>query len=270
MSLAARMLLLPSWLLLTILVVVAVGLSLAGLRLVTRRIPHHVMKSHNDVAGFIFATIGVMYGVILGFAIYMVWADFNGTKNTVALECAEILGMHQDLALYPDGQAAQGIQAQLIDYTRLVIHDEFPAMARMRNSLPTRGALNRVWISLRELQPGDGHAQIVYQEILEDMNRLEKFRLERLEAAQNELPDVMWLTMIVGAMITISFTFFFGSENTWAQVIMTALLAAMLSTMIFVVMELDHPFLGDASVKPDHYERVLEFMVATDMPGPSQ
>ena len=190
--------------------------------------------------------------------------------TTRQLECAEILGMHQDLALYPDGQAAQGIQAQLIDYTRLVIHDEFPAMARMRNSVPTRGALNRVWISLRELQPGDGHAQIVYQEILEDMNRLEKFRLERLEAAQNELPDVMWLTMIVGAMITISFTFFFGSENTWAQVIMTALLAAMLSTMIFVVMELDHPFLGDASVKPDHSERVLEFMVATDMPGPSQ
>ena len=39
MSLTARMLLLPSWLLLTILVLLAVALSLVGLRLVKRRIP---------------------------------------------------------------------------------------------------------------------------------------------------------------------------------------------------------------------------------------
>jgi hypothetical protein len=255
------MLLLPSWLLLTILILSAVGLSLAGLRLVNRRIPHHVMKSHNDVAGFIFATIGVMYGVILGFATYMVWADFNATKKTVALECGEILGMYHDLALYPDDQPAATVQKQLVDLTRLVIQDEFPAMARMQSSYASREAMDKIWSNLREFNPTDGHAQIVFQEILEDMNRLEKLRVERLEAAQDELPGVMWLTMIVGALITISFTFFFGSENAWAQSIMTALLAAMLATLIFVVMELDHPFTGEASVKCDHYVRVLELMM---------
>ena len=121
--------------------------------------------------------------------------------------------------------------------------------------------MDKIWSNLREFNPTDGHAQIVFQEILEDMNRLEKLRVERLEAAQDELPGVMWLTMIVGALITISFTFFFGSENAWAQSIMTALLAAMLATLIFVVMELDHPFTGEASVKSDHYVRVLELMM---------
>ena len=270
MSLTARILLLPSWLLLTILVLLAVGLSLVGLRLVKRRIPHYVMKSHNDVAGFIFATIGVMYGVILGFAIYMVWADFNNTKRTVAMECGEILGLYHDLALHPDAQEAQDIQQQLIELTRLVIQDEFPAMARMEQSHVSREAMDRIWFSLRKLRSENDHALVIFQEILEDMNRLEKLRLERLEAAQNELPGVMWLTMILGALITISFTFFFGSENAWAQVIMTALLAAMLATMIFVVIELDHPFIGGASVKTDHYERVLQLMVASGGPGISR
>jgi len=135
-------------------------------------------------------------------------------------------------------------------------------MARMQRSVATRDALNGIWSSLRELTSERDHAQIVYQEILEDMNRVEKYRLERLEAAQNEFPNVMWLTTIMGALITISFTFFFGSENTWAQVIMTALLAAMLATMIFVIIELDHPFMGEASVKADHYMRILDLMVA--------
>lgn len=261
MSLAARMLWLPSWLLLIMLILLAVGLSLVGLRLVTRRIPHHVMRSHNDVAGFIFATIGVMYGVILGFAIYMVWTDFNGTKNTVAMECSEILGLYHDLALHPDVQGAQGLQKRLVDLTRLVIQDEFPAMARMEQSRISREAMDRIWFSLGELRSESDYALVIFQEILEDMNRLEKLRLGRLEAAENELPGVMWLTMILGALITISFTFFFGSENTWAQVIMTALLAAMLATVIFVVMELDHPFIGGASVKTEHYERVLQLMV---------
>ncbi len=260
MSLAARLLLVPSWLLLILLIVITVGLSLLGLRLVNRRVPHHVMKCHNDVAGFIFATIGVMYGVILGFDIYMVWQDFNDAQKTVALESGEVLGLYRDLDLYPDEQAVQGVRTALIDYLHSVVHDEFPAMARMQRSPATRQAIDRIWENLRKLHPRDDQERLVYKEILEDMNRMAKFRLERLSAAEEELPNVVWLALIVGAVITISFTFFFGSENTWAQVTMTALLAAMVATVIFVILQLDHPFMGEVCIKPDPYVRELEYM----------
>jgi hypothetical protein len=99
MSLAARLLLLPSWFALLLLVVAIVTLSLLGFRLVSRRVPHDVMKPHNDVAGFMFATIGVMYGVILGFDIYMAWQDLNQAQQVSALESGEALGLYRDLSL---------------------------------------------------------------------------------------------------------------------------------------------------------------------------
>jgi tryptophan-rich sensory protein len=260
MSLAGRLLLLPSWLALLVLVVVIVALSLLAFKLVRRRVPHYVMKPHNDVAGFIFAVIGVMYGVILGFDIYMVWEDLDQAHKVSAFESGEAMGLHRDLSLYPDAEPAAPVRKALLDFVQSVVKDEYPAMARMQQSERTNVAFDRLWDSLRGLHPRDPLELIIYQEILEDMNRLAKFRLERLEAAAEELPSVVWLTLWVGGIITISFTFFFGSENVWAHVIMTSLLAAMVATVIFVIVQLDHPFMGEVSIRPDHYVRLLNYI----------
>jgi hypothetical protein len=262
MSFAARLLLLPPWLPLLLLLVVIVGLSLLGLRLVSRRFPHHVMKTHNDVAGFIFAVIGVMYGVILGFDMYMVWQNLDEAVKVSAAESSEALGLYRDLCLYPDTEAAAPVRQALLECIEAVVKDEYPAMALMQPSDTARMAFDRLWDSLRGLHPREPQELIIYQEILQDMNRLAKYRLERLEAANEELPSVVWLTLMLGGVITITFTFFFGSENVWAHAIMTALLAAMVATMVFVIVELDHPFMGIVSIKPDHYARLLELMGA--------
>jgi len=43
-------------------------LSIAGTLLVRRLIGVEVLERHNEVAGFIYAVIGVVYAVLLGFA----------------------------------------------------------------------------------------------------------------------------------------------------------------------------------------------------------
>jgi tryptophan-rich sensory protein len=260
MSLAVGLLSLPSWLALLVLVVAIVALSLLGFKLVSRRVPHYVMKPHNDVAGFIFATVGVMYGVILGFDIYMVWQDLSQAQQISALESGEALGLYRDLSLYPDTEAVAPVRRALSEFIQSVVKDEYPAMAKMQQSHTTEMAFDRLWGSLCGLRPNGPLEQIIYQEILEDLNRLAKFRLERLEAASQELPSVVWLTLVVGGVITICFTYFFGAENVTAHVVMTGLLAAMVATVVFVIVELDHPFMGEAAIKPDHYVRLLDYI----------
>ena len=61
-----------------LLVAVAVVVAVVGLVLVQRLVPTERRKEHNDVAGFIYAVLGVAYAVLLGLILIAVWE--NGTR----------------------------------------------------------------------------------------------------------------------------------------------------------------------------------------------
>ena len=70
MPLMQRILLtMPTFALGAIMIFGSIAASAAGLVIVRRCIPIKKLRLHNDVAGFIFTTIGVIYGVILAFLV---------------------------------------------------------------------------------------------------------------------------------------------------------------------------------------------------------
>jgi hypothetical protein len=48
-------------------------LSLGGLELVERLVPAQTRQKHNDVAGFIYAALGVIYAVLIALVVIAVW-----------------------------------------------------------------------------------------------------------------------------------------------------------------------------------------------------
>jgi hypothetical protein len=55
-----------------LIVAVAVVVAVGGLVLVQRLVPTKRRKQHNDVAGFIYAVLGVSYAVLLGLVLIAV------------------------------------------------------------------------------------------------------------------------------------------------------------------------------------------------------
>jgi len=63
--------------------------------------------------------------------------------------------------------------------------------------------------------------------------------------------------------MTIGFTFLFGTENVWAHITMVSLLAALIAVVIYVVIELEYPMIGNVKVSiPYSYHKILEFAAA--------
>ena len=46
------------------------------------------MTKNNEIAGFKFATVGVIYAVLLAFSVIVVWEKFNDAQTTVAGEAS--------------------------------------------------------------------------------------------------------------------------------------------------------------------------------------
>jgi hypothetical protein len=248
----------PGLLLVAVATVVAVG----GLVLVQRLVSTERRKEHNDVAGFIYAVVGVSYAVLLGLMLIAVWEQWNAAEEIASDEANELAGIFYFAHSLPQPEGRH-IQELTRSYAEVVVEEEWPAMEQGRSSPKAWATLDELRVIILGLDPPKGaqqvpYSQARYNETLEQLHSLGDGRRERLLAADGGLPIILWVVLIGGGVITIAFTYLFGLENTVVHTLMVASLALIISLSLFSVAALDHPFKGDVRIHPDAFEQVLE------------
>ncbi len=256
MSLSAHLLMLPQWLAISLLVVIMVSFSIGGFLIVHRFIPVKVRQIHNDVAGFVFATLGVTYGVLLAFVVIVVWEQFNDAKLNLENESSTALVLYRNIAAYPDKAASNTMRGELLGYARLAVDERGQQLFEQSADKAVEG-MERLYAVIYSVVPDSEHERILYTQILQNLNELAKYRSLRLHSAREELPSVIWIGVVVGAIVTIGFTFLFGTENFWAHITMMSLLAVLIAVVIYVVIEMDHPSLGAVNIGSPHGYSVI-------------
>jgi hypothetical protein len=68
----------------------------------------------------------------------------------------------------------------------------------------------------------------------------------------------MWVVLIVGAQVTVAFSFLFGVKSAYAQTAIVTVLAATVALVLSLIAALDHPFDGLIRVEPGSFQLALE------------
>jgi hypothetical protein len=246
-----------SWILL--LLVLLPAAAVAGALLVRRRVGAEVLAHHNDVAGFIYAVIGVVYAVLLGFSAIIVWEQFRNAQEVAELEANDLADLYRDAQVFP-AETREQIEAGLREYIRLVIEEEWPAMAAGESSARTWAAYNLLWRAYHEFKPQDEHQYAWYGESLQRLNNLGDQRRNRLLSVRSGVPSVMWAVLVGAGAVTIGFTFLFGTGNPRAQGLMTGALAFTIGVVLLSILALEHPFAGITRVDPEAFEQVRRIL----------
>lgn len=258
-----------AWLSGIFLIATLVLLAVAGLLLVRRRFGVEVLKLNNEVAGFIYGIIGVLYAVLLGFTAIIVWERFDGAQAGVDQEANELADLFRDAQAFPD-EVRMELETQLRDYARLVAEKEWAAMAEQRASPETWEAYNRLWRTYHLFQPQTDHARIWYAQSLTKLNELgDQRRLRLLHSRSDGVPDVIWVVLLGAGAITISFSFLFGARSVKAQVLMTASLAMTISLVLLSIMALEQPFAGITRVDPEAFHQTASIFDVLSRSGTS-
>jgi hypothetical protein len=222
----------------------------AGPLVVRRFVTLERLRTNNEVAGFKFATIGVIYAVLLAFAVIVVWEKFNLAESGVAKEAtAAVTIVRLSQGIDPDHGAA--VRKATIDYVTTTIARDWPAMEQGRLSAASTEALGKVYGAVLKFHDFGANEGLVVAEILRQVDRLSEARRERLVAADGTVPGIIWMVLFVGAFLTVGFTFFFGTENVHAQALMTGALAFLIFTGLLTIVAIDHPFAGTFRVGPE-------------------
>lgn len=247
---------LPLWLSGFLVVVVGTGLAMLGPIIVRRSVSLERLVTNNEVAGFKYAVLGVVYAVLLGFAVIVVWEKFRDAEAAVTDEAGAAAILYRlTNGLEPDARAR--VRESLSAYLQAAIDDDWPAMARGALSPTATGKLTGVYDAVLTVQPSNPRDIAVYSEFFHQLNALTTSRRTRLVLASGILPPVLWAALSVGAFVTICFTFFFGTSSLRAQTMMTGMIAVLIFMAMFVVVAIDHPFSGPVSVRTEALEYVL-------------
>jgi hypothetical protein len=239
--------------------------ALAGLELVQRLVPATSRQRHNDVAGFIYAALGVIYAVLLALVVIAVWEEYEAASETVEQEAnalAEIAWLAHRLP-EPEGSHLQELCRS---YAEEVVHKEWPLMEQGEAPLMTRtretptgwALIDEIRANLQEVEPRTAADEQLYAEGLDQVQRLADARRMRLVAAEEDVPAVLWVVLIFGGVAAIGFTYLFGLENTWAHRLMVLTLATVIGLVLFTIGAMEHPFSGGARISTEAFDLVLE------------
>jgi len=239
-----------------VLMCISMALAIGGLILVQRSVPIAFRRQHNDVAGFIYAVLGVVYAVLLGFMVVAVWEEWNAAAVTTDEEATSLSEIFWIAGRMPESEGHH-IQNLARSYARVVIDEEWPLMEQGRASPKAWDLLDEIRGDLLSFDPSTPAQQVLYEQGLERMRDLADARRDRLRDASQGVPSILWVVLIVGGIDVVGFTYLFGLDSTLIHLLMVAALALIIALVLFTVASLDFPFRGDITIHPDAMEQFL-------------
>ena len=245
----------PLWFLAILVVVLPVIASCWILVQIRHRVGLTTLASNNEVAGFKFAVVGIIYAVLLGFAVIVVWGRYNEAEIAVLREAGGAATVYRLAA--GDEPEEVATRTAIGNYLRLVVDRDWPEMSAEKESADVTAALNDVYAAAQRLAQTGSRPHPVIAEMFTQLDAITEARRSRLHLATGIVPVVLWDALIVGGVLTVGFTYFFGTKHLRAQVLMTGILAIIVFMGLFVTLAIDHPFTGPVHVDSGPLQRVL-------------
>lgn len=247
-----------TWPLWAALLFVVGGLTALGLlgAVITRRIaPVDVLQEHNDRSGFILAIVGVVYAVLLGFVAIDTWERYDLAEVRTYSEATNLTELYRDADAFPQREV---LRRELRRYTESIVNVDYPSMLAGRDTMGTRPQIEGVGAIIRHLTVSTMAQQNVQLQMLGALQSALADRDTRLSMSATGLNVAVWIVLIVGAILTIGFTYLFGFKHARLRAIMIGALAAMIGLVLFLAMSLDYPFRGDVRVGTEAFDHAMK------------
>lgn len=227
-----------------------------GLYLMERWVPPKRREKHNDVAGYIFAAIGVLYAVLMAFVIVALWSADDAAQQTTYREANDLAAVYWLSRQMPLAQG-RPLERITLAYARTVETQEWPLMARHQSSPEATQLVYQMRDEAFGMSPATLRDQVIFQEVTDGVTALASDRRMRLDAVGEGVPSFLWAALVGGSVLTVGFTFLFGLPNTWAHMVMAGLFAVAVAVALILIKELNYPFAGPGRISPEAFQVFL-------------
>jgi hypothetical protein len=236
----------------TILILGISLLSVLGLLVVRKYFDLEKLKSCHEVGGYLLSVVGTMYAVLLGLIVVDAMTKFQTASEVVEQEANSLADVFLLANSFPE-EKCHKVRVICNDYVKEILTDEWPAMANGKISKSARKAIVELMKEVMTFEPVTENQKAIYPIAVQEACQVWDYRRARTNMAQHGIPVVEWVVLIIGAIVTIVFTYFFGLSDARAQMAMTAMVSLLISLNMYLVILFGAPFSGDLQVSPDAF-----------------
>ena len=103
-----------------LIVLSSLALGIGGLAITYRFVPVSLLQAHYSATGAIYAALYVMFGISLGFSLFLVWQQYEAARQTVEAEADAVQRLYWLADRYPDPERSR-VQDLAVSYARVPV-----------------------------------------------------------------------------------------------------------------------------------------------------
>lgn len=238
-----------------ILTAFAIGLIVAGLHSVIRlRVTLQPPTGHNEVTAAVYATFGVLYAIILGLLVGH-GQERRDMISAASIREASLLVDISEVAFALDSKIADTLARSCLRYAEHVRTVEWFAGTENEQPSMHRMHLADMWKIVQMIEPSTPRQEAVYHTLLGLMSDLASQRYERHAAMGDHMTLFLKVVLIIGAVVTVLFLWFFTVQHHRLHITYTWLVTFIVVLVLMLIFALDDPLRPDIGVEPTDFER---------------
>lgn len=196
-------------------------------------------------------------GIVLAFSLVQAETNLRDVSSLIAREADTLDLVARELG-HLQGPAVAELRARLVLYGEGILREEWPLLARGRHSRRLDGSFTELLHFAQQIQPGSPEQEVVYTEMLKNLDLLAYLRDERISDARERLPPVFWHA--VELMTLVSILLAAPVPPSIANSFATLLPAAAIAVLIGLMAIIDVPFKGQSAVHPVELHQIISHL----------
>lgn len=231
--------------------------SLIGMFFVRSKVSLSILESHHEVGGYLISVLGTLYAVVLGFVVVDVATNREQARYIVESEANKLA----DVFRFSNGfnqNDENKIQNACIDYVKTVLKEEWNDMESNRLCENCWFKVFKIWDAIKHTTLHNENENACFSTSLSAFSDFLDMRRTRLIRAHAHVPKILWGILILGGIVTVIFTYFFGLQNIKTQALMTMFVSIVLSSNLFLIVAYNCPYAGDFKINPTAFELNLK------------
>ena len=200
--------------------------------------------------------------VLLAFTIFYALQNYQRARDGGSMEAISVTELH-NVADVLEGHEGERLHGDLICYSRSVIHDEWPAMARGESSGAVQHWVDKMVVDFAATEPGNPRQEAAYGQWFDQQAQRRDGRRARAAEAQPSVPPPLWVVLGIGSAAILIYMCVQADrrESAVVQAIPIAFVSALVTSALLVVAFLDHPYADwEGNIRPDQMRVTLSLI----------
>lgn len=245
-----------------VIVCAAATLAVGALLFVRRYAPAGSVFEDGDRAAGVFGVLATGFAILLGLIVFLAFSSYDQSRSGAETEALAVAQQYETAQFMPAAVRPQ-LGAQLVCYSRSVIHQEWPALEAGTQPEGFSPWGLEMFRTLKTADPQTTSEQSAYDKWLDRNADREQARQDRMHGAVGVIPTSLWVVLFFISAVIFAFILLFADsgERWYAQAMLMGSVVAVITATLLLINVLDHPVqAGFGGLKPVAMERTVQIL----------